>query len=292
MLVRGLIVTADDFGAAPEVNEAVEAAHRVGVLTAASLMVGAPAADDAVSRVKANPDLRVGLHVVLVDGRPVLPADRVPALVGPDGLFRRDMGLAGLTMFTRPDARRQLKAEIAAQFDAFARTGLPLDHVNAHKHFHLHPTIAGLILEIGRRHGLNAVRLPIEPRGVLSRVEPRASYPPQPLIDVWAGLARARFRRAGYLAPDHVFGLRWSGAMTSTRLRGLIENLPEGLSEIYLHPATGPDFEGAAQGYRYAEEFSALVDPTVVNAASRPDLKRGGFTDFSPAPSGRARASR
>ena len=74
-----LIVTADDFGAAVEVNEAVEAAHRTGILTAASLMVSGAAAGDAVARARRNPNLRVGLHLVLVEGRPTLPAAAVPA---------------------------------------------------------------------------------------------------------------------------------------------------------------------------------------------------------------------
>ena len=39
-----LIVTADDFGLHEAVNDAVEVASRSGVLTAASLMVAAPAA--------------------------------------------------------------------------------------------------------------------------------------------------------------------------------------------------------------------------------------------------------
>ena len=56
--VKRLIVTADDFGAAREVNEAVETAHRAGILTAASLMVAAPAAADAVARARRMPSLR------------------------------------------------------------------------------------------------------------------------------------------------------------------------------------------------------------------------------------------
>ncbi len=289
MLKRGLIITADDFGAAVEVNEAVEAGHRRGVLQAASLMVGAAAANDAVSRAKANPGLRVGLHLVLVDGKPVLPPVQVPALVDAAGIFRSDMVWAALAMFARPDARRQLEAEITAQFEAFAATGLPLDHVNAHKHFHLHPTIAALVLKIGRRYGLRAVRLPIEPAEVLAKAEPGRPYRAEPVVDLWASLARSRFRRNGVLAPDHVFGLRWSGAMTTTRLAGLIRNLPSGLNEIYLHPAMRGGFDGAAPGYRYEEEFAALIAPEVVIAASAPDLSLGGFTDFCCAPGGASR---
>jgi hopanoid biosynthesis associated protein HpnK len=184
---------------------------------------------------------------------------------------------AGATLFFLPAARRQLEAEITAQFEAFAATGLPLDHVNAHKHFHLHPTIAGLILKVGRRFGLRASRLPIEPRAVLGAVEP-GDYPAQPVVDLWAGLARRRFRAAGLLVPDHVFGLRWSGAMTAARLGGLIANLPPGLSEIYTHPATG-DYLGGAPGYRYREELEALIDPAVIEAARGFTGVRGRFAD-------------
>ncbi|WP_143746706.1 ChbG/HpnK family deacetylase, partial [Caballeronia catudaia] len=63
--MRGLIVTADDFGLHERVNAAVARAHRDGVLTCASLMVGANAAHDAVKIAHDLPDLRVGLHIVL-----------------------------------------------------------------------------------------------------------------------------------------------------------------------------------------------------------------------------------
>ena len=280
LMSRRLIVTADDFGAAPPVNEAVEIAHRQGILTAASLMVGAPGAADAVARAERAPTLRVGLHLVLVEGRPTLPAAEVSHLVGPDGLFRTDMAKAGAAMFFHPIARRQLAAEIAAQFEAFAATGLRLDHVNTHKHFHLHPTIAGLILKIGARHGMTAARIPVEPRDLIARIEGQA-VTRDPLFDVMARLARDRFRRAGVCIPDQVFGLRWSGAMTADRVKGLIEALPPGLTEIYLHPATHGDFVGAAPGYRYAEELAALTAREVVRAVVNSRVTLGGFGDFA-----------
>jgi hopanoid biosynthesis associated protein HpnK len=209
---------------------------------------------------------------VLVEGRPVLPAEKVSHLVDRTGHFRTDMAAAGATMFFHPGARRQLEAEIEAQFAAFAATGLPLDHVNAHKHFHLHPTIAGLILKVGARHGMNAARVPFEP-GAFGNISP---------MRLMAGALRSRFARAGITTPDQVFGLRWSGAMTTSRLRGLIETLPQGLTEIYLHPALWDDYPGSAPGYQYCAEFSALMAPEVVDAAARYDIARGGFRDFAP----------
>jgi hopanoid biosynthesis associated protein HpnK len=278
-----LIVTADDFGADVAVNEAVEIAHRQGVLTAASLMVGAPAAADAVARARTLPSLAVGLHLALVEARPTLPLAEVSLLVDGRGMFREDMASAGAMMFFNPAARRQLAAEITAQFDAFAATGLRLDHVNAHKHFHLHPTIAGLILKIGARHGLRAARVPFEPEAVLRAIEP--DTPPSLLspLNLMARALRARFRRAGVMTPDQVFGLRWSGAMSTPRLAGLVARLPPGLTEIYLHPAVRDDFPGSAPGYRYAEELAALVAPEVAARLERSNIpRRGGFLDFAP----------
>ena len=268
-MTRNLIITADDFGAATEVNDAVAIAHGEGVLTAASLMVAAPAAAEAVAMAKATPCLAVGLHLVLTDGRPVLAASQIPHLVDRNGRFRDNMAAAGAAMFFSPVARAELAAEIAAQFQAFADTGLTLDHVNAHKHFHLHPTISGLILRIGARHGLTAARVPIEPGADAS-----------PAFNICAGLVRRRFRAAGLTIPDQVYGLRWSGHMTAERLEAAIAQAPNGLTEIYLHPATKGGYEGSAPGYGYSEELAALIAPGVVRAARGPNLRLGGFRDF------------
>lgn len=277
--MKQLVVTADDFGAAREVNEAVEASHRDGILTAASLMVNGPAAVDAVKRARRTPSLRVGLHLVLVDGSPLLPAAQVSGLVDNSGAFRANMAAAGAKMFLSRRGRRQLAAEITAQFEAFQTTGLTLDHCNAHKHFHLHPTIGGLIVKIGRRFGLRAVRVPLEPARPLERIEPNTRASGW-AIAPWAYLLRRRVRGAGMLAPDQVFGLHWSGAITKDRLLSLIRNLPDGLSEIYVHPAIRDSFPGAAPGYRYTEELAALLSPEIRAAARDPLLRLGGFADF------------
>jgi hopanoid biosynthesis associated protein HpnK len=278
--LKNLIVTADDFGAAREVNDAVLRAHTNGILTAASLMVAAPLAAEAVAIARATPSLRVGLHLVLVEGRPVLPARAVPDLVDASGNFRTDMARAGAAMFFRPKVRRQLAAEIEAQFAAFEATGLRLDHVNAHKHFHLHPTIASLMLKTAAAHGLRGARVPLEPQGVLAAIEPHKASGVVALTTPFARALRRKFARAGIASPDQVFGLAWSGAMTVTRVRGLIDNLPDGLSEIYMHPATG-DYPGSASGYRYGEELAALTDSQLPARLAANGIRLGGFSDFS-----------
>ncbi len=274
-----LIVTADDFGLSPQVNEAVEAGHRDGILTAASLMVGGPAADDAVRRAQAAAEAA---------GRPASGAGRrqavlqpacVPDLVGPDGWFRRDTARFGAEIFFRPRLRRQVAQEIEAQFEAYAATGLALDHVDAHQHFHLHPTIAGLMIRIGRRFGMKAVRIPAEPNGIIRAIDATAPRAIPAVVAPWTALLRRRLRRAGLFVPDQVFGLAWTGAMTAERIAGLIVRLPAGVTEIYTHPATDGDYPGAAPGYRYAEELAALVAPRVKAAVEAGTVSLGGYAD-------------
>lgn len=280
--MKGLIVTADDFGAAVEVNEAVERAYRDGILTAASLMVGGPAAADAVERAKRMPGLRVGLHLVLVEGHPVLPLESIPSLVSDNGAFRQNMVRAGIDMFFRPRARRELAMEVEAQFQAFAATGLDLDHANAHKHFHLHPTVAGCVVVSARRYGLKAIRVPQESYRALRAIDSRTSGVGSYALAPFCLSLRTRLRTAGFLVPDRVFGIAWSGSITRDKLRSLVEHLPEGLNEVYLHPALRDEFPGATPGYRYRQEFEALVDPGVIAAVRESGARLGGFADFLP----------
>lgn len=262
--MRRLIVCADDFGRDAAVNEAVEIAARDGILTCASLMVAAPAAADAVARARRVPGLRVGLHLVLVDGEPVLPPADLGALVGPDGRFDANQARAGLRYFLSPGIRRRLAAEIRAQFAAFRATGLPLDHVNAHKHMHLHPTVARLVVTIGREFGSPPVRLPEEPAAVLRAACPGERYRAPAYAPVVAALRR-RLRRAGVAASDQVFGIAWSGGVTEARILALLPQLPPGISELYSHPATRttPQLAGGMPGYRHVDELAALVSPAV-----------------------------
>jgi hopanoid biosynthesis associated protein HpnK len=244
-------------------------------------MVAGPAAADAIKRARTLPNLRVGLHVVLVDGRPALDPADIPGLVANGGWLRNDLPVYATEIAFRGSLRRQIEKEIAAQFDAYRATGLPLDHVNTHRHFHLHPVVAAAIVGIGKRYGMQALRVPIEPWRIVADIDPTTQRQASRIIAPWAGWLRRRIQRAGLITADAVFGLAWSGAMTQRRLAALLNRLPSGLVEIYLHPATTDVFFGAAPGYRYAEEFAALCDSGCIAAACASGYPIGGYADFA-----------
>jgi hopanoid biosynthesis associated protein HpnK len=283
--MKRVIVTGDDFGLALPVNEAIESAHRDGILTAASLMVSAEAAADAVARARRLPSLRVGLHVVLVEGRPVLPPEQVPDLVDAAGEFSSDLVRAGFRFFFRPGARRQLEAEVRAQFQAFRDTGLALDHANAHNHMQLHPTLLRIILRVGREFGLTALRLPYEPplvswraaqTGLARRVLGTVFLAP------WTALLARQLRRAGLRYNERVFGVHDSGRMETELVTRLLSALPDGVTEIYFHPATRrcPQIDRYMADYRHEEELRALIDPSVRAALEATGARAIAFGDI------------
>jgi hopanoid biosynthesis associated protein HpnK len=256
--------SADDFGLSGAVNRGIERAHRDGVLQAASLMMGGAAAEQAVRIARANPALRVGLHLVVIEGPAVLPPAAIPDLVDAAGQFPSGQLRLGLDYFFRPGARRQLRAEIRAQFAAFAATGLALDHANAHKHMHLHPTVGAIMLDVGREFGLRRIRIPAEPPDILARCGTTVGWGDR-LLYRWTSLLRRQARAAGVASNDYCFGLAWSGHMTAARVSRLLANLPDGDSEIYFHPAAGCDREldRLMPDYEHEAELAALLDPSL-----------------------------
>lgn len=283
--MKSIILTGDDFGLARPVNEAIVRAHKRGTLTAASLMVGAAFAEDAVERARQCPSLKVGLHLVLVEGRSILPNGAIPNLVNDRKEFSNRLVHTGFKYFFHPGIRRQLEDEIRAQFEAFKDTGLALDHVNAHNHLHLHPTVLSLIVKVGREFGLKAVRLPKEPPVRSWRASGRKlgskllSYL---LLYPWLAFMKRRLLQAGIRCNDALFGMADSGAMTLDLALGILHNLPHGTTELHFHPATRRcrELDSTMPDYAHEEEFRILTSDRLLEALRTSGVRRISFSDL------------
>lgn len=283
--VPALIVNADDFGAAVEVNEAVERAHREGILTSASIMIGGAAAGDAILRAKRNPRLAVGLHLVLTHGRSILPYSEIPDLILPDGAFKRKVVRTGLAIFFRKRLRPQIEREIHAQLEAFKRSGLPLDHVNGHLNFHVHPVVLDILLGLSQEFEIRAIRVPYDPFWKSIALDRSALFYKIVHASLFSAVVpgmRKRLKESGITMTEQVYGLLQSGRITWTYLLNVIRSLPEGVSEVYVHPATSNDYPGNdAPGYRHQEEFEALIDPEIRWACTENAVRLGTYSDLA-----------
>jgi chitin disaccharide deacetylase len=283
--LKRIIVTGDDFGLALPVNEAIEEAHLKGILTTASLMVGAKFSGDAAERARNHPTLRVGLHLTLVEGASVLPPQKIPDLVDASQAFPTHLARAGFRFFFYPGIRKQIEAEIRAQFDAFHKTGLVLDHVNAHNHMHLHPTVLRLILKIGREYGLKAIRLPNEPplrSWRAAGTAPGSRFASWIFLFPWMHLMKVMMRRAHVRYNDFLFGMNDSGAMTLDLVLQMVRHLPDGVTELCFHPATRrcEEIDVTMPRYRHEDELLALTSKTLVQTLQNEGLKTIAFSDL------------
>jgi hopanoid biosynthesis associated protein HpnK len=255
-VVRRLIVNADDFGRSDSINQAVIQAHRNGILTTASLMVNESACEAAVALARQNPRLGVGLHLTLLMGHSALPPAEIPGLVNARSEFSNHPVRTGMAYFFQPTLRKQLRAEIHAQFQRFRATGLPLDHVNGHLHMHLHPVVFRLLMEDAAELGVRHLRLT---RDCLARsrrlTKGRWFYRLlHAAIYEWlSNRARGSLRQRGIKHAQITFGLLQNALVDEEYVLKLLPELPPGDSELYSHPSLD----------EFKNEFEALMSPTV-----------------------------
>ena len=263
---RAFIINCDDFGWTDGQNMAVERAYLQGVLNSASLLCTGDAFDEAVAISRRLPGLRLGVHLALNETRPLLNPGELPGLTRPDGAFHDGAGaLVRLWTSGRLDGQAVM-AEWRAQIERALEAGVALSRLDGHKHVHMLPPLADVVIGLAQEYGVPYVRLPFEPLsvGTLRR------GPGGLVLWAMAWRARTRLKQVGLSFADHFVGFGLSGALTAERLKAIIREAWQGVTEIMVHPAVmTPAVEalarrfGWAARYQFEEELAALCDPDV-----------------------------
>jgi hopanoid biosynthesis associated protein HpnK len=242
--MSSLIVTADDFGYSLPVNRAIEKAAKEGILKCASLMVTGEAVEDALRIARNTPGLQVGLHLALTE---VAPASRIPAdsLVTRQGRFKASPAHIGLCLQFSKVVQKWLRAEVAAQFQAFAATNLSFSHVDCHHHLQIHPKLFDMILEEAAQYGIKTIRIPYESWSISGSLVHRhkvRNWFYRQVFGILATRCREKARSANILSSDGVFGLYQTNEITEDWVLYLLERLcgQEGVFELYTHPQDDP----------------------------------------------------
>jgi hopanoid biosynthesis associated protein HpnK len=247
--VRRLIVNADDFGFTAGVNRAIIEAHTRGIVTSSTLMANGRAFADAVRLAKTVPGLSVGCHVVLIDGEPVLEAKRLPSITSSSGgnSFRDGLkSFAARALVGRLDPG-EIEAEASAQIRKLQSAGVPVSHVDTHKHTHLFPAVLRPLLRAARACGVTAIRNPFGPRTplkstqLLTRPALWTRYAEVRVLRTLAGKFRHVASREGMVTPDGTLGIVVTGALDEKLFRAIAEIIPEGTWEFVCHPGYNDD---------------------------------------------------
>ncbi len=242
--MRRLIINADDFGLTAGVNRAIVEAHQRGVVTSATMMANAGAVDDAVACALQS-KLSIGCHVVLIDGAPLLPPQDVSSLVVADGTGARFhdswLGFAARALRGRFDGN-QIAAEVEAQIRKIQERGLPVTHVDSHKHVHLLPRVLAPMLRAAQACGVRAVRNPFAPikplalAHLLRRPRLWTRYSEVKLLRGFSSDFRKTVLAAGMATTDGTFGIVTTGALDQQLFAAIVGSLPEGTWELVCHP--------------------------------------------------------
>ena len=252
--MKWLVVNADDFGRAAGVNAGILRAHREGIVTATTLMVSAPASEDAARIARATPSLDVGVHLTLTYARPVTDPARIGSLIEPDGTFPRlPSAFIGTGRADPDEALIEYRAQHARAAELVGRTPT---HLDTHHWLHDEPALEWAITALAHETGA-AVR----PHDEAQRERLRA-----------AGVRTAdRYRR----------DFQHDGHVDVATLERILSELGDGVTEIGCHPGE-PDAELAATSAYAAlraTELATLTDPRVRSAVRHAGITLASYAD-------------
>lgn len=265
--MRRLIINADDFGLTSGVNRGILESHHSGIVTSATLMACGDRFAEAADLARQAPQLSVGCHVVLLDGKPVLSPSEVPTLSrrGSSPHFRQSLAaFACLAVVGRLD-QVQIEAEITAQIQKLQAAGISVSHLDTHKHTHMLPVVMRAMLRAARTCGVRAMRNPFEPLIFATLRQWKRHFQLRMMSSF-----RARFRdalaEAGMATPDGCLGIAATGGLTLERFEALLRSLPEGTWEFVSHPGyNDPDLDRVLTRLRDSreKELRILISDTV-----------------------------
>ena len=286
---RRLIVNADDFGLTIPITEGTIDAFEQGILTSASLVATGSAFDRAAKYAATHPDLDSGIHLMIVQGAPVLLPMQVPSLVQANGNFLPGYGEFMARYLSGGVKDEEVEMEWSAQIGRLRGAGVRMTHLDSIQHLHLVPGLFRIALRIARANGILAMRFPRVPT-VLRRAEKgtvRRSLEFLPLR-LMEQSNLPYLNSSGIRTPDRFFGFHSTGHLDQKALRSVLFGVPQGTSELVCHPGRGEPSGSPFAGwdYEWREELEALTSPESRRIIESQGIELTTFSEMAALPVG------
>ncbi|MGA7919109.1 MAG: ChbG/HpnK family deacetylase [Candidatus Acidiferrales bacterium] len=288
--MKRLILNADDFGMTRGVNEGIIRAHRDGILTSATLMANGEAFGHAVELAKANENLGIGCHLVLVGGKCLAPRHAVASIADAHGNLPDSLAVFVAKVSSGLIRSEEIEIELRAQIEKIRAAGINPTHLDTHKHTHAHPRVMRALAKVANECGIIRVRKPIEnlrDSWETTRIDAQGTSGQI----VAAGAVRAvasPFRmiaeKHGLISPDHFLGLAMTGKLGPAALSRVIDSIENGTTEIMLHPGVC-DADLVRSGSRLQrqrqDELAGLMDPIVHDTVTKRGIRLISYRELN-----------
>lgn len=273
---RKLIVNADDYGFSEPTSEGILETCKDGIVRSTSIMASTVALDRSVEMLSAGPSIDLGVHFTLTYGMPACEANEVPSLVTEDGLFY-SKGKFHLRHFLGKIDLEDVYREFSKQLQLLKEKGLNITHIDSHHHVHVLPGIRDVVARIALENGIKYVRAP---RGFYFGRDVGAMFR-QWVVGSFKGSYPQYWHRKGLHAVASFSGFHLSGGKKLLeRWQQLIKDLPDGVTEVMVHPGCLDDELKDSYKVGRTIELSVLKDVELKDALNRADVDLISFKDL------------
>ncbi|RDW21338.1 chitin disaccharide deacetylase [Oceanobacillus arenosus] len=223
-----LIINADDFGYSKGVNLGIIETYKNGIVTSATMMTNMPGADDAAKLAKENPELGVGVHLVLDCGFPI--NDNVGSLIDAEGKFYKSdkvLSFAG---------SNDIEKEFTSQIEKFLSYDLTPTHLDSHHHIHSQEKVFPIVEKLANKYNL-------------------------PIRNLRNNIKKSHFNIVEYFEESF-----YGDDLTIDSIIKILDKLNQfDTTEIMAHPAyiDEPVLTGSSYNLQRARELSILTDKRI-----------------------------
>ncbi len=291
---KRIIVTADDFGLSPEINDGIVQGYLNGIVRSTALLMNAPATSHAISLARKHPGLEVGIHLGIVEGICLSAMEEqtsgnAKSIMGDDSYFNAGPCLLRswknfvLRYLSGGIVFAALKHELELQLRLFHKELGRIPFANSTQHLHLLPGISEIVLELAGDYGVEAFRchavIPDAP--TVGRLRWASARVMRILGKRFRTLAEAKKIRM----PDGMFGFAHSGHLDIAIMLEMLSMVPEGTYEIMTHPGFDCpqlklDLPWAFEGFNWTSELSAVMAPQICEAIQAKGLSLMNFSSL------------
>ena len=277
---------ADDYGISKSSNNRIEECLKNGALNKISVLPNGDI-DDFKKRLSIN-DVKLSLHLNLIEGYPLSKREDVSLLVSKRGNFRYSfIGLFFLCVFgNRKKLKKQLYTEIKTQID-FWINHFPLDtpiSIDSHQHTHMIPLVFKTLMKVIKDDSVKVeyLRIPAEPLiPYIKCLGLYLSISPVGIIKQWLlkflNLFNKKELKKANINTASFMGILFSGKLSDDKVKKMLpqyEKTGKNI-EIAFHPGylenDEPLIDGCKSGFKkfyYSKwrkkEYEALLKLKVI----------------------------